>query len=76
MHFGLPNAIRSDIGSEFLAEAQREEMKKYGIRLAIIEPGKLWENGSNESFNGIFRKECLNAEIFASLTEARVIIEK
>ena len=32
-------------------------------------------NGSNESFNGTFRKECLNAEIFASLTEARVVIE-
>jgi hypothetical protein len=39
-------------------------------------PGKPWQNGSNESFNGTFRKECLNAEIFASLTEARVIIEK
>ncbi len=51
-------------------------MKTYGIRLANIEPGKPWQNGSNESFNGTFRKECLNAEIFASLTEARVIIEK
>ena len=51
-------------------------MKSYGIQLANIEPGKPWQNGSNESFNGTFRKECLNAEIFASLTEARVIIEK
>ena len=34
------------------------------------------EAGSNESFNATFRKECLNAEIFAILTEARVIIEK
>ena len=44
----------------------REEMKKYGIKLANIEPGKPWLNGSNESFNGTFRKECLSAEIFAS----------
>lgn len=41
-----------------------------------IEPGKPWQDGSNESFNGTFRKECLNAEIFASLTEARVLIEQ
>lgn len=51
-------------------------MKSYGIRLANIEPGKPWRNGSNESFNAAFRKKCLNAEIFAILTEARVIIEK
>ena len=56
--------------------ALQEQMKSYGIQLANIEPGKPWQNGSNESFNGTFRKECLNAEIFASLTEARVIIEK
>ena len=74
--FGLPKAIRSDNGSELLAGALQEQMKNYGIRLANIEPGKPWQNGSNESFNGTFRKECLNAEIFASLTEARVIIEK
>jgi putative transposase len=54
----------------------REELKKYGIKLANIEPGKPWQNGSNESFNGTFRKECLNAEIFGSLTEARVVIEQ
>ncbi len=74
--FGLPKAIRSDKGSELLAEALPEEMKKYGIRLANIEPGKPWQNGSHESFNGTFRKACLMAEIFASLTEANVVIEK
>lgn len=40
------------------------------------EPGKPWQNGSNESFNGTIRRECLNAEIFGSLTEARVVIER
>ena len=74
--FGMPKAIRSDNGSELLAGALQEQMKSYGIKLANIEPGKPWQNGSNESFNGTFRKECLNAEIFVSLTEARVIIEK
>lgn len=74
--YGRPRAIRSDNGSELLAQTLQEEMKKHNIRLANIEPGKPWQNGSNESFNGTFRKECLNAEIFASLTEARVVIEQ
>lgn len=74
--YGRPRAIRSDNGSEFLANALCKEIEKQGIKLANIEPGKPWQNGSNESFNGTFRKECLNAEIFGSLTEARVVIEK
>lgn len=74
--YGRPRAIRSDNGSELLAQALQQEMKKHNIRLANIDPGKPWQNGSNESFNGTFRKECLNAEIFASLTEARVVIEQ
>ena len=40
-----------------------------------IEPGKPWQNGSNESFNGTFRRACLDAELFQSLAEARVVIE-
>ena len=74
--YGCPRAIRSDNGAELLAIALRDEIKKQGIKLANIEPGKPWQNGSNESFNGTFRKECLNAEIFGSLTEARVVIEQ
>ncbi len=56
--------------------ALREEMEKQRIRLANIELGKPWHNGSCESFNGTFRKECLNAEVFSCLTEARVVIGK
>ena len=74
--YGRPRAIRSDNGSELVAAALREEMEKQRIRLANIEPGKPWQNGSCESFNGTFRKECLNAEVFNCLTEARVMIEK
>ena len=69
--YGTPRAIRCDNGKEFLADALREELATRGITLANIKPGKPWQNGSNESFNGTFRKECLNAENFASLMEAR-----
>jgi putative transposase len=41
-----------------------------------IEPGSPWENGYCESFNGKLREECLNGEIFYSLKEAQIVIEK
>ena len=41
-----------------------------------IEPGSPWENGYCESFNGKLRDECLNGEIFYSLKEAQIVIEK
>ena len=46
-----------------------------GITPSRITPGKPWQNGSNESLNGTFRRECLDAEVFRSLAEARVVIE-
>lgn len=74
--YGRPKAIRSDNGRELIAEALQETMRKQGIRAATIDPGKPWQNGSNESFNGTFRKECLNAELFGSLFEAQVVVEQ
>ena len=41
----------------------------------MIEPGKPWQNGVTESFNGKFRDECLSLEWFRSRAEAKVIIE-
>ncbi len=55
IRYGIPRAIRSDNGAELLALVLREELEKHDIKLANIEPGKPWQNGSNESFNGIFR---------------------
>ena len=42
----------------------------------FIEPGSPWENGDVESFNGKLRDECLNGEIFETLLEAQVWIER
>lgn len=47
-----------------------------GVKTLYIEPGSPWENGYNESFNGKLRDELLNCEIFATLIEARVLIER
>ena len=45
------------------------------VKTLYIEPGSPWENGYNESFNGKFRDELLNRELFYSLAEARYLIE-
>ena len=73
---GSPKAIRSDNGSELIAEALQEYMARQGIIAAPIDPGKPWQNGSNDSFNATFGNECLNAELFGSLMEAQVVIEQ
>jgi transposase InsO family protein len=73
---GIPEFIRSDNGPEFVAQEVRAWLAKLGARTLYIEPGSPWENGYCESFNGKLRDECLNGEIFYSLREAQIVIEK
>lgn len=73
---GVPAYIRSDNGPEFIAQAVRDWIATAGARTAYIEPGSPWENGYVESFNARLRDELLNGEIFYSLKEAQIIIEK
>ena len=73
---GVPKYIRSDNGPEFTAKAVRDWLKKVGVRTLFIEPGSPWENGYVESFNGKLRDELLNGEIFYTLSEAKVLIER
>jgi putative transposase len=47
----------------------------FGIETALIDPGKPWQNGATESFNGKFRDECLSLEWFRSRAEAKIVIE-
>ena len=49
---------------------------KVGVKTLFIEPGSPWENGYIESFNGKLRDELLNGEIFYTLLEAKVLIER
>jgi len=72
---GVPEHIRSDHGPEFVAQKLRNWLSAVGAKTLYIEPGSPWENGTCESFNGKFRDECLNGEIFYSLKEAQVVIE-
>ena len=72
---GAPMLLRSDNGPEFVSKAILEWLAKAHIDTALIDPGKPWQNGDNESFNGKFRDECLNMERFRNRIEARVLIE-
>jgi putative transposase len=72
---GAPRYLRSDNGPEFVSRAILEWLAETGIETALIDPGKPWQNGADESFNGKFRDECLSLEWFRSRAEARVVIE-
>jgi transposase InsO family protein len=73
---GTPDYIRSDNGPEFTAAAVRKWLHLLGVGTLFIEPGSPWENGYVESFNGKFRAELLNRELFDTLLEAQVLIER
>jgi transposase InsO family protein len=73
---GVPSYLRSDNGSEFTATAVREWLGRVGVRTLYIEPGSPWENGYVESFNGKLRDELLDAEVFDTVLEAKVLIER
>jgi len=72
---GAPRYLRSDNGPEFVSSAVLRWLAESDIGTAAIDPGKPWQNGTNESFNGRFRDECLSLEWFRSRAEARVVIE-
>ena len=73
---GVPEHIRSDNGSEFTAKAVRKWLKKVDVKTLYITPGSPWENGYIESFNGKLADELLEREVFDTLHEAKVLIER
>lgn len=73
---GAPQYLRSDNGPEFVSHALLKWAADLSLKMALIEPGKPWQNGTNESFNGKFRDECLSVEWFRSRMEATVVIEE
>lgn len=72
---GAPTHLRSDNGPEFVSKALLTWLVKAKIDTALIEPGKPWQNGADESFNGKFRDECLSLEWFRNRMEAKIVIE-
>jgi putative transposase len=67
---GAPTHLRSDNGPQFVSRAILEWLIAENINTAHIDPGKPWQNGADESFNGKFRDECLSVEWFRTRAEA------
>jgi len=71
----LPEVIVCDNGPEFTSMAPDRWADRHQIKLSFIQPGKPQQNAFIESFNGKFREECLNEQLFYDLADARAKIE-
>ena len=69
--YGAPEFIRSDNGSEFIAERLTTGLAEIGVAVKCIAPGAPWQNGYAESFHSQLRAELLDMEVFGSLSEAK-----
>ena len=76
MCLALKGILRSDIGPEFIAERLQTWLRKIKVQTLFITPARPWENGYCESFNGKLGDELLNGEIYYTLNEAQVMIER
>ena len=68
---GVPKALRLDNGPELTSRHFLAWCVERKIAMNHIQPGKPMQNGHIESFNGRFRDECLNANWFRNLFDAR-----
>ena len=67
---GPPEMIVSDNGTELTSNAVLAWTQGTGVQWHYIAPGKPTQNAFCEAFNGRFRDECLNENLFRHLTHA------
>jgi len=72
---GAPAFVRSDNGPEFVSLALQNWAAMPGAHMRYIKPGSPWQNGCVESFHDKIRDEFLQMESFATVAEARVLLE-
>lgn len=59
---GILTFTRSNNGPALVSMAVLRWLTEYKVETVRIDPGKSWQNGTNESFNGRLRDEWLNVE--------------
>jgi putative transposase len=72
---GPPRRVFADNGSEFSGRVFDLWAYHHGVQIDFSRPGKPTDNAFVESFNGSLRDECLNANWFESIEEAKATIE-
>ena len=68
---GPPDMMVSDNGTELTRHAVLAWTQDTGVQWHYIAPGKPTQNAFCEAFNGRFRDECLNENLFRHLARAR-----
>ena len=73
--YGVPQHVRCDNGPEFVGKTLRRWLSQRKVSPLYIEPASPWENGYVESYHARLRDEVLSREEFATLLQARGMLE-
>jgi putative transposase len=73
---GKPQRIRVDNGPEFVSSKLGLWCEEHHINLQFIQPGKPSQNAYIERFNGSFRRDVLDAYLFETLSQVRILAEE
>jgi putative transposase len=73
---GKPKYLRTDNGPEFISYLLRQWCALNNIIILYIQPGRPMQNAYVERKNGSLRRELLNAYLFDSLREVRIMCQE
>ena len=73
---GKPEWIRVDNGPEFTSMHFQDWCAQKDIKIRYIQPGKPVQNSFIERFNRSYREEILNAYLFSSLGQVKILTEE